>query len=168
MAERDFRTSGLGPALGTIAVPSDSKDDASGAAQPGQLYPGPTDPHALRIKHTTETDGFNTIDQAADKFATPFFLLDNRKAYQLLPADPNRKQATITVGGPNTNFVAIGDQATIDAAAFSGAGGYLLIGLTPFVYHSKAPLYACGLLGTTGIATYVFVERFNSGVPVGS
>lgn len=106
-ADRGFDNSGLaGPGLLYVPAPSDMEDQESGIAQFGQLHPGPVDPTALRIKKESQTDGYNSIDQAADRFAVLTHLVDTVKAYQILPVDVHRKRASIIVASAQPNVAA--------------------------------------------------------------
>jgi hypothetical protein len=179
MAERTFNDSGLdGIGLASVPAPSDREDQESGIAQPGQLHPGPVDTQALRIRKESQTDGANVITQASDSFAIVSAVVDQKKAYQLLPADPNRKRAIIQCLAVNGFY--IGDQASIDAVAsaaiaagVAAPGCFFIPGIAlnanpgygPIEYTSKAPLFCCSTsLGAVPIQA--LVERFNSGTRV--
>lgn len=175
MADRTFSEPGIAAGLGTIAPPTDEYGQETGVAQPGQLHAGPADPLALRIKHTSEADGFNSLDQASDTFAVITMVVDQTKAFQLLAPDQNRKSAVIMCF---TNAVILGDQGSI-ANVLPGtiAGGTLGVFALPASSLTPATLFAFeytskrGLWVASGVAGQVaqvqcLVERFNSGTPV--
>lgn len=176
MAERTFVDSGLRQGLEYLPAPDDSEGQEAGVAQPGQLYPGPIDPQALRIERAKETDGINSIDQASDTFAVVTMVAGQDKAYQLLPVGPNRKSAIIMCFG---NPIVLGDQGAISNVVPGTIPGGTLgvfalppstLTVTPalfvITYTSKRSLWvACAVAGQTA-QVQCLVEKFNSGVPV--
>lgn len=178
MVDRVFSDSGLsGPGLGYVPAPSDTEGQESGVAQFGQLHPGPVDHQALRIKKETETDGFNILDQASDTFGVITTTIDQKKAYQLLPKDVNRKSAVIMCF---SNPIILGDQSSIDAilgtTVVGGIFGVFALppsslsvatpALFAFEYTSKRSLWVANANNTGVAQVQCIVERFHSGVPV--
>lgn len=178
MADRNFSDSGLGgPGLAYVPAPDDTEGQEAGVAQFGQLHPGPVDTEALRIKKNSVSDGWNSLDQASDTFGVITTTVDQKKAYQLLPKDDNRKSAVVMCF---TNPIILGDQSSIDAilgtTVVGGIFGVFALppsnlstvspALFAFEYTSKRSLWvACATIAVVSQVQCI-VERFNSGVPV--
>ena len=151
--------------------------------QPGGIHPGsPPPPAPPAVRRQGMSDGLITIDQPADKYGVVGLLVDNKKVYQLLPADPYRKRASIShVSAQAIGLgIVIGQAESLDTFVGNAAASILAAGVmagfplgitvlnapTPlFLYTAKAPLYAIGL-GAVGYQVSVMVERFDSGVPI--
>jgi hypothetical protein len=134
--------------------------------QPGTMSGDPQSPVHLGVRMQQIHDGLMTRDQASDKFSALQFLIDNKQAYQLLPPDPFRKRATIIQPAAAAGALAlfIGPEPLVD----NGGGFPLYAGNnnnSPFIYTSKAPLYAIGVSGTA-VQVNVFLERFDDGMPI--
>lgn len=134
--------------------------------QPGTMSGDPQHVGSLHRRSFKTADGITTKAQASDKYAAMLFMIDNIRAYQLLPPDEFRKCATIIVPAAAIGALAvlIGPEPLVDAG-----GGYPIYAgnnvSAPFIYTSKAPLYAIGVSGIA-IQLNIFLERYNDGMPI--
>jgi hypothetical protein len=116
-------------------------------------------------------------DRASDKFAVVTSLADQKQAYQLLPADYDRKGALIYCLGSAVYF---GDETSVSNAlgglataaiqpnsVFPWPASSLTAGAAFFAleYTSKQGLYVCSA-SATAAQVIAMVEKFGSGTPV--
>jgi hypothetical protein len=115
-----------------------------------------------KIQRANLLDGVLSRTQGSDKYAVINTVIDNKQAYQLLPADYDRCVATIVVpaNGGSLNIV-VGPQPLVD----NGIGFPIVQGGSPLVFTSKGALYAIAS-SATGVPVAVLVEKYNSGTPV--
>ena len=140
--------------------------------QPGTIHADHMT-HSPDIQHEKPQKTLHADTMASDKFAIPGTVVDNKRAYQLLPVDPHRKRALIYC---ITSPIFIGDQPGVDAiagsglAALTGAPGIFFIPAAtwpPFEYTSKASLWVlCAAAGNAVAQVACMVERYDSGTPV--
>lgn len=138
--------------------------------QPGTIHRDP-ETHSPMIQHEKPQKTLHADNMASDKFAIPSTVVDNVRAYQLLPVDPHRKRAQIYC---ITNPIFVGDQPGIDAiagsalAVLNGVPGIWFIPAAawpPFEYSSKASLWVLSASAAKSVVACI-VERYDSGTPV--
>lgn len=118
-------------------------------------------------------------DRGSDKFAIINLLADQTRAFQLLPANQNRKSAVIACFlGPvfiGTNEAISNIVGTNYAAATGGLPPNVFVlpastvlatpGLFAFEYTSKQGLYVCAASATVA-QVQCFVDMFDAGTPI--
>jgi hypothetical protein len=144
--------------------------------QPGVLI---RDPRAYpqTIEREKHQEYAPITDRASDKFAVVCLNADQGRAYQLLPAEYNRKTGLIMCFG---NAIMIGDVSSISNQIGTTATGTVPlpgIFLLPasnlstgvafaLKYTSKQSLYVCSASTSTPAVVQCIVERYDSGVPI--
>lgn len=150
--------------------------DGDRVQQPGTLM---RDPHQFpqQIEREQRQNWTSVRDRASDKFAVPSLLADQKQAYQLLPANENRKSAVVVAfGGP----IMLGTQeaisnmlGTVYVAGALFPNVFLLpastllapASLFVFEYTSKQGLYVAAVTATQA-QVQCFVDMFDSGTPI--
>lgn len=144
--------------------------------QPGTLRRGAPEGH-MELHHDKRKRPARVIEEGADKFAVVVNIaVDQGRAYQLLPADQNRRSALIMCF---TNPLVMGDVGSVSNAlgqTITGAVNFPGCFVIPpssltgtifaFEYTAKQGLYVC--CATPGVLSQVqcFIERIESGVPI--
>jgi len=144
--------------------------------QPGELIPEPPlHPGAPHKQQPTQP--FPVAPMASDKFSVVALVVDQTRAYQLVPADTHRMCALVLCFG---NAVILGDESSVNNAlgfTFSNTavqpGCFVLppsnmsSGQTvAFEYTSKQGLWCASAVPGTVAPVQAMVERFESGTPV--
>jgi hypothetical protein len=132
--------------------------------------------HPTMPRQETLPDGLYISDLASDKFAVVSLAVDQARAYQVLPAEQQRKTALIMCF---TQAVVFGDESSISnflGSTFTStniAPGCFVIPASSLTgsnfalkYTCKQGLYAACAVASATAQVQCLVERFSSGTPI--